>query len=180
MLIMLAANKSSYTVNILSARDIQNMISILLELHYYVYIVFQSIYVSLAFLIYLSNTLLKKSRKYGFIPEMSNMRVSQKVSTTYSLKLIKEQYITHKCITFWNTLPAIQYTWSSIAQDGTYMLSENCFWWATSHIYTAAIHSELLAKWSLLKASPKGQNRWKSNGAKSGVYVGYFKISKCC
>jgi hypothetical protein len=97
---MLAANKSSYTVNILSARDIQNMISILLELHYYVYIVFQSIYVSLAFLIYLSNTLLKKSRKYGFIPEMSNMRVSQKVSTTYSLKLIKEQYITHKCITF--------------------------------------------------------------------------------
>lgn len=144
------------------------MIFTLLELHY-VYIVFQSIYVSLSFLIYLSNTFLKKSRKYGFIPEMSNMRVSQVVSTMYLLKLIKDQYITHKCITFQNTLPAIQYTWSSIAQDGTYMLPENCIF-----------HSLLLAKQSLLKASPKGQNRWKSNGAKSGLYIEYFKISKCC
>jgi hypothetical protein len=126
MLIMLAANKSSYTVNILSTRDTQNMIYILLELHYYFFIVFQSIYVSLSFLIYLSNTFLKKSRKYGFIPEMSNMRVSQEVSTTYSLKLIKKQYITH--VHHFQNILLLFSTLGPPLHRMVHMLLENCFW----------------------------------------------------
>jgi hypothetical protein len=51
-----------------------------------------------------------------YICPLNYMRVSQKASALYMLKLTKQQFITHKHIIFQHGAQAFQYTWPTAAK----------------------------------------------------------------